>query len=260
MLSQRLTDVNSICAVILVSVVTALGSEALTAMLMVSFAAPERWVEISLAIATVVPLVLASVIVAIFLQMIRRLERARKLIAELAMTDMLTGIYNRRYFMFEAEKEFGKARRYNLPLSIILYDVDRFKSLNDTYGHSAGDEVLRALTGACTRCLRSSDVFARYGGEEFVILLPLTDGGAARRLAERVRKEVEQMPAFHESVRLPVTISLGVAEFLPSKISFDEMLKEADKRLYAAKTNGRNRVESGAIIYSISGSGRETVL
>jgi diguanylate cyclase (GGDEF)-like protein len=260
MLFQWLTDVNSIYAVILVSLVTALGSEALTAILMVSFSAPERWVEIGLAIATVVPLVLAPVIVAFFLQMIRRLERARKLIAELAMTDMLTGIYNRRYFMVEAEKEFGKAQRYNLPLSIILYDVDRFKALNDTFGHSAGDEVLRALTSACARCLRSSDVFARYGGEEFAILLPLTDGEAARGLAERVRKEVEQMSAYHESVRLPVTISLGVAEFQPSKVSFDEMLKEADKRLYAAKTNGRNRVGSGAMIYSMSGTGRETGL
>jgi diguanylate cyclase (GGDEF)-like protein len=244
-LLRWLTGMNMTHAIVLVTLVTVLGSEATTAALMLLFSAPQRWVAIGLAISTVVPLLVATVVIAFFLQMIRRLQRAHELIAELAITDMLTGIYNRRFFMSEAQKEFGKAERHRLPLSIILFDVDRFKSLNDTYGHSAGDDVLRGLSSACKKCLRASDVFARYGGEEFVILLPLTDCAAACKTAERVRRGVEEMSTYCGDVRLPVTISLGVAELIPKMTSLDEMLNKADVRLYAAKKNGRNRVECG---------------
>jgi diguanylate cyclase (GGDEF)-like protein len=244
-LLQWLTDMNMTGAVILVTLVMILGSDALTAALMVSFSAPGHWITIGLAIATAVPLVIAPLVAVSFLTMMRRLETAQQLIAELATTDMLTGIHNRRYFMIEAEKEFGKADRYHLPLSLILFDVDSFKLLNDTYGHSAGDDVLRVLSNACRKCLRASDVLARYGGEEFVILLPLTSGAAARGLAERIRRAVEEMPIYFGDVRLPVTISLGIADYQQNTSSFDEMLKEADMLLDAAKTNGRNRVEGG---------------
>lgn len=250
-LFQWLTGMKMTRAVILITSVTVLGSEVLTGMLMVSFSAPEHWIKIGLAISAVVPLVIAPVVAVCFLTMIRRLETAHQLIAELRMTDILTGIYNHRYFMFEAEKEFGKANRYHLPLSIILFDVDGFKLLNDTFGHSAGDDVLRVLGNTCKKCLRASDVLARYGGEEFVILLPLTSGDAAHGLAERIRRAVEEMPIHYGDVRLPVTISLGVADFLPNTASFDEMLKEADLRLYAAKQNGRNRVEGGTTVVGI---------
>jgi len=227
---QWLTSMNTARAVILITVVAILVSDALTAALMLPFSAPAHWMKVGLAIAAVVPLVIAPFVAASFLTIARRLETARQLVAELAMTDMLTGIHNRRYFMFEAEKEFGKADRYHLPLSIILFDVDNFKTLNDTYGHLAGDDVLRVLGNACKKCLRASDVLARYGGEEFVILLPLTNAAAARGLAERIRRAVEDMPIVFGNARLPVTISLGIAGYLPDTESLDNMLKDVRRR------------------------------
>jgi diguanylate cyclase (GGDEF)-like protein len=238
-----LIRMNRMRAILLITLATVFGSEAITAPLMTSLSAPRHWFVVGIFISILVPLVEAPLVAAFFLRMVHRLDRAHEIIAELAMTDILTGAYNRRYFMQEAQKEFGKAQRYNLPLSIIMFDADHFKSLNDTYGHSAGDDVLRELSAACKRCIRAPDVFVRYGGEEFVILLPMADGSRARMLAERIRREVEQMSTYCGDVRLPVTISLGVAERLASTASIDEMLREADLRLYVAKKNGRNRVE-----------------
>jgi diguanylate cyclase (GGDEF)-like protein len=246
-----LIRMNRARAILLITVATVFGSEAITATLMTLLSAPRRWCLVGIVISTLVPLVEAPLIATFFLRMVHRLESAHEIIAELAMTDILTGAYNRRYFMQEAQKEFGKAQRYNLPLSIIMFDADRFKSLNDTYGHSAGDDVLRELSAACKRCIRASDVFVRYGGEEFVVLLPMSDGSAARMLAERIRREVEQMSAYCGDVRLPVTISLGVAERLAITASLDEMLKEADLRLYDAKKNGRNRVDGPTRLTSL---------
>lgn len=244
-LFQWLSGMDRTRAVILVTVVSIVASAGLTAALMALCSAPAHWIKVSVAIAAVVTLVIVPGVAAFLLTTISRLETARQLIGEIAMTDMLTGIHNRRYFMFEAEKEFGKADRYHLPLSIILFDVDHFKALNDTFGHLAGDDVLRVLGSACKKCLRASDVLARYGGEEFVILLPLTSGAAARGLAERIRRAVEEMPIVFGDARLPVTISLGIADYTPNTGSLDEMLKEANLLLDTAKKNGRNRVEGG---------------
>lgn len=242
---QWLTSMNTTRAAILITLVAIVASDALTAALMAALSVPAHWMKVGLVIATVVPLVIVPFAAASFLAMGRSLDTARQLVAELATTDMLTGLHNRRYFMFEAEKEFGKADRYHLPLSIVLFDVDHFKTLNDTYGHLAGDDVLRVLGSACKKCLRASDVLARYGGEEFVILLPLTNAAAARGLAERIRRAAEEMPIILGNVRLPVTVSLGIADYTPAISSLDEMLKEANLLLDAAKQNGRNRVEGG---------------
>jgi predicted signal transduction protein with EAL and GGDEF domain len=167
---KRFIRLNKVHAVLLITAVTVLGSELITTALMLSFSAPESWVAIGLCISTVCPLVLAPMITVLLLSMVHLLERSREMITELAMTDMLTGSYNRRYFMLQAQEEFTKSERYNLPLSIILFNADRFKSLNDTYGHDTGDNVLRQLGTTCMKSLRSSDIFARYGGEEFIIL------------------------------------------------------------------------------------------
>lgn len=163
-LFKRLVRMNKVRTVLLLTAITILGSEAMTATLMLSFSAPKSWVMIGLAISTVCPLTVAPPVIIFLLRTVYRLERSRELIAELAMTDTLTGSYNRRYFMLQAQSEFDKAQRHNLPLSIIMLDADRFKSLNDTYGHNVGDEVLQKLSAACRKNLRASDVFARYGG------------------------------------------------------------------------------------------------
>lgn len=167
----------------------------------------------------------------------RKLEDSLR---ELVTHDPLTGIYNRRKFDETLELEIHRAIRYRLPLSLIIFDVDRFKAVNDTHGHPVGDQVLIGLAGYVSRRIRSSDIFARLGGEEFVILALNSDAQAARALAEKLRGGIEAQ-AF--PVAGGVTCSFGIAELRPEHKAAD-LLREADAAMYRAKQNGRNRVES----------------
>jgi diguanylate cyclase (GGDEF)-like protein len=166
-------------------------------------------------------------------------KRADDEIYLLATTDSLTGIANRREFSMQLEKEIDRAQRYDTPLSILMYDIDYFKQVNDTYGHDAGDSVLQELTALVKKHIRTVDIVARWGGEEFMILMPQSDGTAAVDTAEKLRNEVEQ----HLFNRVgSMTISLGVTSFAPHDDS-TVFLKRVDDALYQAKENGRNRVE-----------------
>lgn len=161
----------------------------------------------------------------------------------LAITDGLTGLYNRRYFEERLEEETRRAKRYSRPVSIIMIDIDFFKQYNDTLGHLKGDEVLVQMGQILQRYSRETDITARYGGEEFVMILPETDGQNAGRLAERVRESVEQTTFEGETV-LPfkcLTISLGVSSLRENETG-REMLERADKALYKAKQAGKNQV------------------
>ena len=159
-----------------------------------------------------------------------------------ATTDPPTEIFNRRYFFEVAQQELERSQRYKRPLSIIIFDIDHFKKINDTYGHNAGDEVLRKLTEGCAESLRENDIFARYGGEEFVILLPETDSDRAEQMAERMRKSCAETPLDVGVATVNQTVSFGVANLNGEKIDLDELLLRADKALYQAKEAGRNRV------------------
>ena len=156
----------------------------------------------------------------------------------LALRDGLTGLSNRRAFGQRLALEMGRAVRYGLPLSLLLLDVDHFKEYNDTFGHVAGDEVLKALSQVLHIQGRETDFFARYGGEEFVIILPHTDSEGALTLAERLRQAVAEAPW----PARPVTASVGAATLLPSMEAEDDLVSAADRALYAAKAAGRNRV------------------
>lgn len=158
-----------------------------------------------------------------------------------ATTDPLTGVFNRRHFLQLGEKELNRARRYNRPLSVMLIDLDNFKTINDSLGHAAGDEVLKHLASLTSRNLRSNDIFGRLGGDEFAVITPELDSEAALILAERLREAMES-PSSESS--LDVTISIGVASVLPSDASIDDILKRADKALYLSKDQGRNKVAS----------------
>ncbi len=168
------------------------------------------------------------------------LENARlfEITQQLAHQDGLTNLLNRRRFMELARKEFERTRRYNHPLSVVMFDVDHFKAVNDTYGHAVGDDVLRAVAQECAQQLRQTDLLARYGGEEFVALLPDTEVTAAREVARRLRERVETL-LIPPQVR--VTVSLGVATY-QSQASVEALLENADQALYHAKRGGRNRV------------------
>lgn len=156
-----------------------------------------------------------------------------------ATTDPLTGICNRRHFLQLGEKELNRARRYSRPLSVMLIDLDNFKGVNDTLGHAAGDEVLKHLSGIISHNLRGNDIFGRLGGDEFAVITPELDCEEALSLAERLRAAVEG-PTTERG--LEVTISVGVASFLPNDPSIDDILKRADKALYHSKDQGRNMV------------------
>lgn len=158
----------------------------------------------------------------------------------LATTDSLTGIANRREFSRITEAEMDRAKRYGTPLSLVMYDLDHFKRVNDTYGHDTGDDVLRAVTAVVKGNTRTVDVMARWGGEEFLVLMPQSDLAAARDAAEKLRQAIEQH-RFDKAGSL--TVSFGVTEFVPQD-DLNALLKRVDDALYQAKENGRNRVET----------------
>ena len=160
----------------------------------------------------------------------------------LAETDSLTGVYNRRYFTSVAEREVKRCLRYGHQLSFIILDLDRFKRINDRYGHSSGDEVLINTVKVLRGCLREVDTLARVGGEEFAVLLPDTALEGARQVAERIRAAVATAEQPIPTGGMGVTVSLGVAELLSSDTDFDSLYRRGDRALYTAKERGRNRV------------------
>ena len=168
--------------------------------------------------------------------------RTEERLKQLATTDTLTGICNRRHFDEVLESEINRSKRFSSPLSFILFDIDHFKRINDTFGHQAGDRVLTQLAVIVGDTIRTTDLFARWGGEEFVVLLPGSDLHAGRLLAEKLRIALENH-TFSDVGR--VTCSFGVAEYVAGD-NADALMKKVDRCLYHAKTSGRNRVETTA--------------
>jgi len=182
-----------------------------------------------------------SCLIGILRDMTERRQLLDKL-KRLSITDNLTGLFNHRFFHDRLEYEFMRAHRYGVPLGCIMIDVDHFKSVNDTYGHLVGDEVLRALGKLIIQATRSVDISARYGGEEFAVILPNTDLDGAVKCARNVWKTVEQAEIETGKKKLHITISVGVTALSPDINSEDELLRRADDALLAAKRRGRNNV------------------
>lgn len=158
-------------------------------------------------------------------------------------TDSLTGIFNRKAIIETLQEEFTKAKLRNAPLSFIIFDIDFFKKINDTYGHPAGDYVLKETCDLIkNKMIRPTDALGRYGGEEFVLLLPGTQSHIAIDVAERIRSKIEQHPYIFEDKRILVTISLGVVALDSTSNTPEQLISLADKALFDAKNQGRNRV------------------
>jgi diguanylate cyclase (GGDEF)-like protein/PAS domain S-box-containing protein len=168
-----------------------------------------------------------------------RLEQANLRLKDMATIDPLTGLFNRLVLQKRLKEEFQRAKRYGTPLSLILLDVDRFKSFNDTFGHPAGDEVLQMVGKLLRFGARNTDVIARFGGEEFAVLCPSTDANGAAVLAERFRKSFEDASWTWR----PVTASFGLTQYNSDMLDPAALISTADQALYRAKENGRNRVE-----------------
>jgi diguanylate cyclase (GGDEF)-like protein len=170
-------------------------------------------------------------------------ERADRETYELATTDSLTTVYNRRTFKELAEPQLSRSRRAELPVSLLMLDLDHFKRINDTYGHLGGDDVLKSVAALVHGCLRKEDLLARYGGEEFVVLLPGTSDEQAANVAERIREEVAARSFDANGHLVRVTVSIGIASEDGNTLpSLEAMLGRADEALYQAKKEGRNRV------------------
>ncbi len=164
---------------------------------------------------------------------------------EMAIFDPVTMAHTKRYFLDRIQHEFSHSHRRNLPLSLAIFDLDHFKKVNDTFGHPAGDYVLQKVSEITKNLIRDEDIFARYGGEEFVILMRDTEEISAVKLAERLRRKIEQYKFIFEGQAIAVTVSLGVGCAHGSNFkSCEELIKEADKFLYYSKIHGRNRVSS----------------
>ena len=164
-------------------------------------------------------------------------------LAEQAVRDPLTGLFNRRYLDGTLEREVARARREGHPLSVVMLDVDHFKRLNDSYGHQAGDEVLKALGDLLRADTRAEDIACRYGGEEFLVLLPSMPLDTAKERAERWRTQLEQHDFVFGNFPLSVTASFGVSGYPHHGKTPDDLTRAADTALYSAKNGGRNRVE-----------------
>lgn len=183
---------------------------------------------------------------ALLYSVIHDVTERRRLEAELqkmATIDSLTGALNRHEFMRRAQEELARARRYGHALTVLMLDLDNFKTINDTYGHSVGDDALRTLTEACKDCLRETDLFGRLGGEEFGVVLTETEAWAAEKAADRLRKAVAEAEILTCNGPASITTSIGLSAMSAADDSVEDVLKRADKALYTAKERGRNRVE-----------------
>ena len=173
----------------------------------------------------------------------QELKNANERLRDLAFKDGLTDLYNHRYFQDSLDHELSRAQRYKKPFSLIMLDIDKFKKINDKYGHPVGDIVLKDVSKTIKNTLRDCDIAARYGGEEFAIVLPETELKGAAMVAERLRKAVELLKITANDFCIETTISVGVTSYLvsPGKKEKSEIISEADNALYYSKNNGRNK-------------------
>lgn len=174
----------------------------------------------------------------------QELERANAELARLSRTDRLTNLYNRGYWEECLEQEFQRRKRYKGSATLVMFDIDHFKPINDTYGHQLGDDVIRMVAHELLVTQRETDIAGRYGGEEFCVLLPDTDATQAQLMAERLRKRIAEMTVKVDAKQadpVQITISLGIAAFDSELRSHNEWIERADKALYQSKHDGRDR-------------------
>ncbi len=172
-------------------------------------------------------------------------KRLEAELRHLASTDPLTGASNRRHFLELGGREFSRSRRHHRPLSVLMIDIDRFKRINDRFGHDVGDKVLQRLVEVCLKTLRESDVFGRLGGEEFAVILSESDVPEAQVVADRLHRRLKEQRVASPQGEVRFTVSVGLAILRLTDASLEDILKRADRALYEAKRQGRDRVVAG---------------
>lgn len=172
----------------------------------------------------------------------RALSDSNDLLEEIALTDVLTGLPNRRHALARLSKEWNESTQKMTPLSCMMIDADGFKQINDNHGHDAGDEVLRQLSRQLRYAVRTDDIVCRLGGDEFLVICPNTNQQGVMQIAEQMRKAIEELRIPAGNGRWPGSVSVGVASRMPNMHVYDDLIKAADEGVYLAKRNGRNRV------------------
>jgi diguanylate cyclase (GGDEF)-like protein len=193
-------------------------------------------------IPTVIPAIVAPVLIFVMLRLVVKVNLAEEKLFVLSITDELTDIHNRRYFMDLAGHEQAKAQRYGDIFTVALLDIDDFKNINDTYGHLTGDKALVQVAKICKENIRLPDICARYGGDEFVFLFPATCKEKARMCLERISVDISNNPIQHDGCKIIIHVSVGLTEFSNQGHILDDVLREADVALYQAKRTGKNKV------------------
>jgi diguanylate cyclase (GGDEF)-like protein len=171
-----------------------------------------------------------------------QLQAANNALLELSSTDRLTGLFNRGHWEEVLKNEYARHCRYDSQATLVMFDIDHFKRVNDTYGHQMGDKVIQRVAEVTRQLARTADIAGRYGGEEFVVLLPDTDKDGGRIFAERLRQAIEAQEMSHEGQVIRCTISLGVADLSQPTADYKTLIEWADQALYSSKKNGRNQV------------------
>lgn len=171
----------------------------------------------------------------------QQLQAVNQQLKHLSRTDRLTGLNNRGYWEECLQHEYARHRRYQSMAALVMFDIDHFKAVNDTYGHPAGDKVIQAVAEVVREQVRDTDYPGRYGGEEFVVLLPDVDSAGAMLFAERLRQRIEALLVTYENQSIPFTISLGVADLSYPTNGHQQLIERADQALYASKQGGRNQ-------------------
>jgi len=230
-------------------VLTALLASLLSVILVLSIMLPLGipHLEFGILVAMFCTMVVTPIISYSYMQLLVQLDKAEQRLRVFATEDDLTGAYNRRHFIELSRQELIRAKRYNYPISVLLFDIDHFKKINDGYGHHAGDKVLRKLGKICLSFVRENDFIGRLGGEEFAVFLPHTGGEnavhAAKRLLKALDTEIEV-----DGHQISISVSIGVAAsgvVEEEDMALEELLRKADSALYHAKRSGRNQISVG---------------
>lgn len=211
-------------------------------MLAITWLAGESPSTLSWVMSIVIPAIVASLFGYLTLRLVFQLQAAEEKLRALSTIDELTQAYNRRFFLQLAEREWSRASRYGDEFAIVLFDIDGFKEINDTYGHFAGDRVLKTVSAVCRAAIRESDTFARFGGDEFVFLIPQSDQVDIVAFMERICRRLADTVMSVGDRDINISVSMGARRYDRQLVSFDALLIEADQAMYAAKDQGRGRV------------------
>ena len=201
----------------------------------------------SIYVSAVITVLVGPVILHFFVSLISRLDKSESKLKALSIMDDLTDVYNRRYFLEQAEKELAKAQRYGTIFTVLLLDVDNLKLINERHGQAAGDAVLQSLANTCMNNLRTMDIFSRFGGGEFAYLIPESDKIDVVTFAKRVLDVVEDSAVVFDNQEIHFTVSIGIKSYDSMVRTMDGMLKEVNEALAEAKNRGRNRI----VIYDV---------